>query len=485
MPELPLANQFSHDISELRIALNESRTSRELELTGHEVSPLATHLARQEFRTKLQAARDTLEKYRRQLLDNPANSRIGDSRREWMTVQAIQESLARVDHANLDEDWLLDEIRVGKLTNELEYLQQLAAELPSYLYKKINDFTEEARVQYRSLIIFTMTTTIVALIMFAGFMERFYTWIFRPLRILVRGSRKVASGQFDYRIHLHTHDEMSELAQAMNDMTERFQAIRDDLDRQVQERSREVIRNEQLASVGFLAAGVAHEINNPLAAIALCADSLEERVEEQLDLNNREHAIIHNYLKMIQDEAFRCKGITEKLLDFSRIGEVRRQPTDLRELVQGVIEMLQHMNKYDEKQVELLAGQPLLAPVNSQQIKQVVLNLIVNGLDSLEPGGKVRVSVAEEAGEAVLTINDDGCGMTPEVLEHLFEPFFTRRRHGQGTGLGLSIAHRIVTDHDGSIEVYSAGPGRGARFRVRLPLVVSHTQEISHRNQAA
>ncbi len=198
VPELPLANQFSQNISELRIALNESRTSRELELTGHEVSPLATHLARQEFRTKVQAARETLEKYRRQLLDNPANSRIGDSRQEWMTVQAIQESLARVDHANLDEDWLLDEIRVGKLTNELEYLQQLAAELPSYLYKKINDFTEEARVQYRSLIILTMATTIVALIMFAGFMERFYTWIFRPLRILVR--RFAQSGQRTLRL---------------------------------------------------------------------------------------------------------------------------------------------------------------------------------------------------------------------------------------------------------------------------------------------
>ncbi len=115
----------------------------------------------------------------------------------------------------------------------------------------------------------------------------------------------------------------------------------------------------------------------------------------------------------------------------------------------------------------------------------MVLNLIVNGLDSLEPGGTVRVSVTEEAGEAVLSISDDGCGMTPEVLEHLFEPFFTRRRHGQGTGLGLSIAHRIVTDHDGSIEVYSAGPGRGARFRVRLPLVVSHIEESNHRYQAA
>ena len=98
--------------------------------------------------------------------------------------------------------------------------------------------------------------------------------------MLIAGSRRVAAGEFGYRIRLDTDDEMAELAEAMNDMTARFQAIRDDLDRQVQERTKQVVRSEQLASVGFLAAGVAHEINNPLASIALCAESLEGRVRE-------------------------------------------------------------------------------------------------------------------------------------------------------------------------------------------------------------
>ena len=98
--------------------------------------------------------------------------------------------------------------------------------------------------------------------------------------MLIEGSRRVAAGEFGYRIKLDTRDEMSELADAMNDMTARFQAIRDDLDRQVQERTKQVVRSEQLASVGFLAAGVAHEINNPLASIALCAESLEGRLHE-------------------------------------------------------------------------------------------------------------------------------------------------------------------------------------------------------------
>jgi signal transduction histidine kinase len=277
---------------------------------------------------------------------------------------------------------------------------------------------------------------------------------------------------------------MSELAGAMNDMTSRFQDIRDDLDRQVQERTKQVVRSEQLASVGFLAAGVAHEINNPLAAIAMSAESLEDRLSQSLPAGHPDAKLVLNYLQMIQSEAFRCKEITEKLLDFSRIGEVRRQDTDLHQLVQDVIDMLRHMGKYDEKHLALEPGPSVVVPVNSQQIKQVVLNLVVNSLEAVDPGGSVQVSVRERGGEAVLTLADDGCGMTPDVLEHLFEPFFTRRRSGQGTGLGLSIAYRIVADHDGAIEASSAGPGQGSRFCVHLPLVLSH-KEISHRHQAA
>ena len=130
----------------------------------------------------------------------------------------------------------------------------------------------------------------------------------------------------------------------MNAMTTRFQQTRDDLDRQVRERTRQVVRSEQLASVGFLAAGVAHEINNPLASIAICSESLESRLRDILTDQDDEHAaeseVVNNYIAMIQKEAFRCKQITEKLLDFSRLGDSDRQNTDLRDLVSGVIEMV-------------------------------------------------------------------------------------------------------------------------------------------------
>jgi two-component system NtrC family sensor kinase len=169
------------------------------------------------------------------------------------------------------------------------------------------------------------------------------------------------------------------------------------------------------------------------------------------------------------------------------MGDVKRQPTELRDLVQGVLDMLGHLGKYQRKRIEFLPGEPVVADVNAQEIKQVVLNLLTNALESIEDHGHVVVELHQHAGQAELVVSDDGCGMTEEVLERLFEPFFTRRRHGQGTGLGLSISYRIIEEHGGQIEAASEGPGRGSRFRVWLPLEADRAseKEISHRYQAA
>ncbi|MGA2062855.1 MAG: HAMP domain-containing sensor histidine kinase, partial [Thermoguttaceae bacterium] len=436
-----------------------------------------------------------------------ADSCMADIDQERVTAGKIEDALSRVNEANRDEDWMLDEVKVGWLDVELENLQKLAVDLPSHLHKKLYGFADEVRGQYRMLINGTWAVTIMALLLFAVFMRLFYRWIFLPLRILVAGSRRVAGGDFDYRIYLATNDEMSELAEAMNGMTARFQAIRDDLDRQVQERTRQVVRAEQMASVGLLAAGVAHEINNPLASIALCAESLENRFRGDcpdfrghhacmvgengtvpFGPNNEQHTIVVNYLRMIQTEAFRCKEITEKLLDFSRIGPVRRQNTDLGELIQGVIDMVGHIGKYQRKHIEFMRRETVVAFISAQEIKQVVLNLLTNALDSLDDDGTVRIEITAKDGYAEMTVVDNGCGMEADVLRHIFEPFFTRRRGGQGTGLGLSISYRIVSDHGGSIEGFSAGAGRGATFRVQLPIHQTQQEshkETDHRRQAA
>jgi len=489
--ELPLAAELSRQVADLRFTLSLFRGLREQQFPdadSDEASPRVLTV-RDQFRTELDRIEETLSKYRAQLEEKVRDGpRIADNRREWETVDKIETSLLRVREANRDEDWVLDDVgKVDELKVEVEHLRELSTELPRYFYRNLRGFRAEVRSQYRALIVGTSITGVTAGLILVLFVRLFYKWVFRPLQVLIDGSRRVAAGRFSYRIHLDTDDEMAELAEAMNAMTARFQAIRDDLDRQVRERTKQVVRNEQLASVGFLAAGVAHEINNPLASIAMSAESLEGRVRELLRDDDPEHAVIGNYLQMIQTEAFRCKEITEKLLDFSRMGQTQRQNTELSELIRGVIEMVGHLGKYQKRHVEFHAAGPIVAPVNPQEIKQVVLNLLTNALDSLDDGGTVEVRLAEhlnQEGFVELSFVDDGCGMEPHVLEHVFEPFFTRRTVGQGTGLGLSITHRIVSDHGGEIHAESPGPGRGSTFQVRLP-ITEEQKETENQYRAA
>jgi two-component system, NtrC family, sensor kinase len=485
--ELPLANQLNHQVADLRVILSQVEERRRLDdiSGGLPAGPEqrnydADSLLRQKYSSKFDQFCQSLAQYRQQLDSDRQQADVGinDDRLERDCLKKIDALLNEIKQDDDDEngaDWLLDsETKVSRLREKIETLRELAATLPKNLIDRFHDLANEVRTQYRLAITIAWVTTILAAILLAATVFLFHKWIARPLATLVDGSRQVAAGKFDHRIRLHSADEMCELAESMNAMTARFQEIRDDLDRQVQERTKQVVRSEQLASVGFLAAGVAHEINNPLASIALCSESLEGRLADLLADADESHAaerdVVRSYLEMIQKEAFRCKQITEKLLDFSRMGDAEWHHTELRDLVSGVIEMVSHLGRYGDKQVKLVEGEPVIAEICPQEIKQVVLNLITNGLDSLNPGGTVTVAVGSRGSSAEIIVTDDGCGMTPEVMKHLFEPFFTRRRNGQGTGLGLSITYRIIEEHNGHIVPTSLGLGKGSQFTVTLPL---------------
>jgi signal transduction histidine kinase len=352
----------------------------------------------------------------------------------------------------------------------LDRLNDSAADLPDKLHRDFLTVLANSKKQYQSSRIIVWTSAFAVLVMLFGLAALFHRWVLYPVRLLQRGVRRVARGQFDYRIELATGDEMQALAEAFNDMTTRLSATYADLERQVQERSRQLVRSERLAGVGFLAAGVAHEINNPLASIAFCSEALENRLRPLLQADGTADAkVLTNYLRMIQEEAFRCKRITEKLLDFSRCNDIQRQRTDLASLIHSVVEMIRHMGKYRGKNIQFNPKEAVMAHVDGQEIKQVVLNLVVNALDSMELGGTLRIDLRYAEGMAEMVFTDDGCGMAPDVLENIFEPFFTRRRVGKGTGLGLSITHRIINQHQGEITAASAGEGLGATFTVRLP----------------
>ena len=472
--ELPRAGDVFRSLGDLRVTL--SKAHEQVSLGGD----ISRDLYGRDFDQKLHSVQEALAAYRKQLqTELPSDPRFGDRSHEFQTLVTLERSLAELVQSRNDPASVLEkQEHISTQLRLVDDMYELASVLPNELHRHMLDFAEEVRVEYRTWIVVEWVAATLAGGLFAGLLVLLYVWVVAPLRILIDGSRRIAQqDDFDHRIYLRSGDEMAELAAALNQMTSRFQQITTELDEQVQQRTQEVVRGEQLASVGFLAAGVAHEINNPLASIAWCAESLESRLHETLhgDIQSLtseqqgEIEILRKYLRRIQDEAFRCKGITERLLDFSRLGDVPRQNTDLAELIQGVIDMVKHLGKYRNKHIEFNDAQHVIAAVNVQELKQVVLNLVTNALDSLDPGGTVWLSLKEAGHFAELVVRDNGCGMSDEVLRHLFEPFFTRRRDGSGTGLGLSITYRIITDHGGTIEPASEGPGKGSRMRVILP----------------
>ncbi len=318
----------------------------------------------------------------------------------------------------------------------------------------------------------------------------FRQWMLTPIHILQSGVQRVHQGDFDHPILLSSGDELEELATEFNAMTVRLNGIYKDLARQVNERSRQLVRSERMVSVGFLAAGVAHEINNPLASILFCSEALERRLQDVLAQGiaaaaEGDREVLVRYLKMIQQEALRCKDITQKLLDFSRTGERSRDATDLAGLIRGVLEVARHLPNCRGRNIVFNPTAYVVAPVNAQDLKSVILNLVVNALDSMEDNGTLSITLSSTAEFAEMAFTDSGCGMAPEVLQNIFEPFFTRSRTGKGTGLGLFISHQIIDQHGGTVEAASDGPGHGSTFTVRVPMHIGNTNQESSEARAA
>lgn len=475
--ELPLTAELNRSIADLRVEYTELIRPADFSAVTSQ-APTSRSLAMVDFVERLRSVRHILDFYHQQLFENhPSDPRIADIRSELATVEALELHLNRIEELIRDPNLVFEDRAVRcQLEDEIEQLQPLVSDLPSYLKARMEGFADEVRSEYYSWMTISGVFFLIAIVLLAWLVLAFRRLIFKPLERLIGGSRRVAQGDYEYRIETQGVGELQELATAFNAMTRSFFEIKTDLDEQVRQRTQEIVRKEQLASVGFLAAGVAHEINNPLAAIAWSAESLEMRLDEILAPLARTAtpapdsvSAMRKYLQRIQSEAFRCKEITAGLLDFSRLGDARKSETDLRELVTGIVEMVRPLAKYQGRRVLLLSPPTVTAQVNPQEIKQVVLNLLTNALDSVAADGEVRVQLSQDATSCCLTVSDNGCGMDADVLQHLFEPFFTRRADGSGTGLGLSITYRIIEEHGGAIRAASEGPGHGSQFFVTLP----------------
>ena len=234
---------------------------------------------------------------------------------------------------------------------------------------------------------------------------------------------------------------------------------------------RQMVLTERLTTAGRLAAGVAHELNNPLATIAGCAEALRERSQDSHLRDLDAFKDFPSYLGLIEEEAYRCKEITGSLLHFVRDPGSRRAPTDLNVLVDKVLELIGHQSRYAQSRFERRLDAELPDVVaNEGQLRQVFLGLASNALDAMDGRGTLTVTTRRRnAKEVEIAFRDEGPGIPEHILPRVFDPFFTTKPPGQGTGLGLAIAQGFVADHDGRFEVDSR-VGAGTTFRVILPV---------------
>lgn len=240
--------------------------------------------------------------------------------------------------------------------------------------------------------------------------------------------------------------------------------------RELQETQQQLTRSEKLAALGTLAAGVAHEINNPLGIIAGCAEGLLSRSREESLLKVPEFEDFPTYLKTIEAEAYRCKAITSKLLDFARQSRPRPSRVEIHQLIEETVAAFRRHYPFSKQEILLdLLPDPLYLWADGYQLRQVIVNLLNNALDALgDEEGEVAISSRVEGEDVWVIFRDTGCGIPPDYLSRLFDPFFTTKPPGKGTGLGLSLCYGIIEEHGGKIEASSPGPGLGCTFKLVL-----------------
>jgi signal transduction histidine kinase len=311
-----------------------------------------------------------------------------------------------------------------------------------------------------------LVAIVIGILFGSGLVLFFINKATQPLRDLHDAAEAVGRGDFSHRVNVRTQDEFGELAHAFNQMTENIELSQSKLKQTVETLKTtqgQLIQSEKLSAVGEFVAGVAHELNNPLAAVMGFSEMLKDAdVGEQ----HRRH------LDMIFKSAERCKKIVQSLLSFARRQAPERKPVTVNKLIEDVLEMVAYPLRTSNVKVITHFSQKLpLVLADGHQVQQVVLNMINNARQAIEAhqdSGSITITTSENAGTVRIAIQDSGPGISPENLKRIFDPFFTTKDVGQGTGLGLSLCYGIIHEHGGNI-IPSSKPGEGATFTIELP----------------
>ncbi len=345
----------------------------------------------------------------------------------------------------------------------------------------LKDFDESLaeleNVQYSNALVMVLVVTFIAGV---------FIWLMVniPVRKLIRGTEEIRGGNLEHQIDLHSNNEIGALAESFNNMTADLLLARQELRRwahtleqRVEEKTEELrrahanmIQVEKMASLGTLAATVAHELNNPLEGVLTYAKLLKRRVE-QGTVGDELRRDLNAELSVIADETARCGNIVKNLLLFSRqkVGEFRE--TDLAAVLTQGFKLVEHMMKMNnvKLETEFRAKQYRLI-ADPDQLEQAFLALTINAVEAMPGGGTLHVIAEDEPGVDSLriTFSDSGAGIRAEDLPHIFEPFFTTKRDGKGTGLGLAVTYGIIERHQGTLRVESHLHS-GTTFIITLP----------------
>lgn len=298
--------------------------------------------------------------------------------------------------------------------------------------------------------------------------------ITKPVRELVTAAQKLADGDLNQKVEIKPGNEIGKLGEAFNFMVE---AVKE-RDEALKEQTKEIVgRSERLAMIGQLAAGVAHEINNPLGSIIIFSHLLLEEPEIK--------GLTRENLEKIVKESMRCKAIVKGLLDFARQTEPEVKLASVNEVLRSTLSLLEKQTLFQNIQITTRNNLDLpLVEIDTTQVQQVFMNIIINAAEAMDGQGELIIAtrLSEDKQFVEVEFTDSGCGISQENLKRLFEPFFTTKEVGHGTGLGLAISYGIIEKHKGSIKIRSV-LGKGTTFIIQLPIKNKKKENIDDKDE--
>jgi len=342
--------------------------------------------------------------------------------------------------------------------------------------KSVDEETSKTR---KKMLLFSSIMILVTALLFAGFILRL---IHIPIRKLARGTKEVANLNLDYAIDFVSKDEMGELAGSFNQMTKQLKAANDanqewssTLEKKVREKSEELKKAqahlllvEKIASLGKLAAVVAHEINNPLSGILTYSKLSLKIIQNPTSLSREQTNSVVQFLSVIRDEAIRCGDIVKNLLIFAKKDFGKWTEESLNKIIHNSIQLVKHKMQMKELELsqELAEGNDIIY-CDSSGIQHVFVALFINAIDAMSKGGKLKVktNLLDSGRDVQIVVSDTGIGIPEEILPQIFEPFVSTK---ESTGLGLAVVYGIIQQHKGEIEVESK-PNQGTTFTITLP----------------